>query len=155
MAQQPNPEIGVAERPSAEPEPGPARPWRPSRPGEVVGPDRPTGGTYGHPGPDAGYALRILAESDIHLGDRPKVTAAVLGTIASARAAHFGRAPVIGDLRIAAALLGLGGVGSEARLDDILDQAAHEHAKGQSFLATVPADVLRGDVAGATEFARS
>lgn len=155
MAQQPNPEIGVAERPRPEPEPGPARPWQPSRPGEVIGPDRPTGGPYGHPGPDAGYALRILAESDIDLGGRPKVTASVLGTVASARAAHFGRAPVIGDLRVAAALLGLGGVGSDARRDDILDHAAHEHVKGQSFLATVPAEVLTGDLDGAAAFARS
>jgi hypothetical protein len=154
MAQQPNPEIGVAERPRSEPEPAAARPWRPSRPGEVAGPDRPTGGAYGHPGPDAGYALRILAESDIDLGDRPKVTAAVIGTVASARAAHFGRAPVIGDLRVAAALLGLGG-GSEARLDEILDHTAHEHTKGRHFLTTVPDDVLFGDVDGAVAFARS
>lgn len=155
MAQQPNPEIGVAERPEPGPEPGPARPWRPSRPGELVGPERPTGGSFGHPGPDTGYALRVLAESDIDLGDRPQVTAAVLGTIASARASHFGRAPVIGDLRVGAALLGLDGVGSEARLLEILDHAAHEHTKGQHFLATVPGDVLAGDVAGAAAFARS
>jgi hypothetical protein len=155
MAQQPNPEIGVAERPRSVPEPGPARPWTPDRPGDVDGAEQPTGGAFGHPGPDAGYALRILTESGIDLGGRPRAAAAVLTTIAGARASHFGRAPVIGDLRVAAALLGLGPGGSEARLDDILDHAAHEHTKGHSFLASIPRDVLAGDVDGAAAFARS
>ena len=155
MAQQPNPEIGVAERPRSVPEPGPARSWRPDRPGEVDGPDRPSGGAFGHPGPDTGYVLKILGASGIDLGDRPKATSAVLTTLAGARASHFGRAPVIGDLRVAAALLGLDAGGSDARLDDILDHAAHEHTKGRSFLASVPIEVLAGDVDGAAAYARS
>lgn len=153
MAQQPNVEIAVEEKPSAVPEPGAARSWEPRRPGDDIGPDQPWGGHFGRTGPNTGYALRLIAQADFPRDHRADEVEAVVGTIAGARASHYGRAPVMGDVRVGLALLGFGVDGDPgalaARRDHILDHTAHEHTKGQAFVASVPDDVLFGDEAGA------
>lgn len=153
MAQQPNVEIAVEEKPSRVPEPGPARPWTGERPGEMTGPDWPSGGRFGRPGPDKGYVLRLVRQADFPRDERADEVTAVVGTVAGARAAHYGRAPVMADVRVGLALLGFGVDGDAealaARRGRILDGAAHEHTKGQAFVGSVPDEVLFGDEAGA------
>ena len=84
MAQQPNVEIAVEEKPSAVPEPGPARSWEPRRPGDDIGPDQPWGGHFGRTGPNTGYALRLIAQADFPRDHRADEVEAVVGTIAGA-----------------------------------------------------------------------
>ena len=61
MGQQPNMPLTMADLPRPEPHPGPARGWRAGRPGDPSSPaDVPWGGAFGTPGPDTGYALRLL-----------------------------------------------------------------------------------------------
>ena len=67
MAQQPNIEVDRSRAPLPTPEPGPARRGGPARPGLIESPaDTEWGGSYGTPGPDTGWAIRLigLAEFD-------------------------------------------------------------------------------------------
>jgi len=113
MAQQPNIELEITDLPRPEPHPGPARSWRPGRPGDPTGPDDvPRGPLFGTPGPDAGFALRLLdtlgwapAEGE-HRAD----TEAALAAIIIARGSKEGRAPTRKDVDAALTLLGLGEV---------------------------------------------
>ena len=111
MAQEPNVQLEIEDLPRPTPKPAPARRWRPERPGEITSPDdMPWGGAFGTPGPDAGYALAILARRDLDLlpgEDRHDVEAA-LAALMAARASRFGRAPVVGDAVVAEAVLGFG-----------------------------------------------
>ncbi|HKZ21471.1 MAG TPA: hypothetical protein VJQ57_15355 [Acidimicrobiia bacterium] len=106
MGQQPNVEIGSAEAPRPTPEPGPARRWRPTRPGVITSPTQvPRGGAFGTPGPDTGYALRLIRSSGLDLTtNQEKVIAALM----AARSSHKGRAPVREDLDVALVLSGIG-----------------------------------------------
>jgi hypothetical protein len=78
--------------------------WEARRPGDLEG-RQPTGHGFGHQGPDQGYALRLAAgfRPQLVLSDAERVDDAVAGctAIAMRRAALYGRAPVIHDLRIA------------------------------------------------------
>ncbi|MGI9118672.1 MAG: hypothetical protein ACR2G7_00805 [Acidimicrobiales bacterium] len=87
--------------------PSPA--WAADRPADL-GPAQPTGTSFGNPGPDQGYALklarhfadRLVLAEDEHAED---AVAGCLG-VALRRASIFGRAPVIYDLDIAFTLWG-------------------------------------------------
>ena len=109
MGQQPNIELEISDLPRPEPEPAPARRWSPTRPGEISAPDdMPWGGAFGTTGPDAGYALTLLAARDLPLSsgeDRKNVEVAV-ATLAAARASRFGRAPRAQDIDVGLLLLG-------------------------------------------------
>lgn len=96
---------------------GPALPWRPDRPAEVVtgrsgrgphGPHGSPGRGQGAPGPDQGYALRLAARfaGRLELGPGEHADDVLAGAVAVAmrRAALFGRAPVAADLEVALAL---------------------------------------------------
>ncbi len=158
MAQQPNVEIDVAERPRPTPEPSAADSWRPDRPGEATGSRVDTGGTFGHTGPNSGYALKLVRAAEYPETGRDKEVEAVVAAVAGARGAHFGRGPVMGDVVVGLALLGLVGEDPETLAggrDRVLDGTAHEHAKGLTFVASVPADVLYGSVADARRHAAS
>lgn len=95
---------------------GPAAPWRPSRPGELVTsrPDRlaqaAPGRGRGAPGPDQGYALRLAERFADRLvlgpGERAEDVLAGAVALAMRRAALFGRAPVVADLEVALCLFG-------------------------------------------------
>ena len=149
MAQQPNVEIDVAERPQPTPEPAAAGTWRPERPGEAEGATVDSGGVFGHTGPNTGYALKLIRAAEYQGTGRDKEVEAVVAAVAGARAAHFGRAPVMGDVQIGLALLGLAGDDPEAHAvgrNRVLDGTAHEHARGSAFVASLPADVLFGSV---------
>ena len=98
--------------------PGPARPWVPSRPGELVlagpGAEASAGGARlagrGVPGPDQGYALRLAERIEGRLvlvsGERTDDVLAGAVALALRRAALFGRAPVVADLEVALGLFG-------------------------------------------------
>lgn len=142
MAQQPNIEITPADRPRATLEPAPARLGR-MRPGMITSPDEvPRGGQFGTPGPDTGWALRIISRADIP--ERSERLEKLLAALMSARASHYGRAPVPVDLEVALAVCGLGPVRSDT-LDDRrsrwLGALAHEKSPGRTAVGDVGDDL--------------
>ena len=138
MGQQPNIPITIADLPRATPKPDAPRRWRPHRPGEITSPaDMPWGGLYGTPGPDTGYALRLLRGRELPGGDehRADVEAAILALVA-ARGSALGRAPVGGDIDLAIELLGL-----PDRIADLVG-IAHDHARLRGLVEAVPRETL-------------
>jgi hypothetical protein len=84
--------------------------WTTSRPAELVVPTPVRGRGTGTPGPDSGFALRLAKrfEHDLRLDVGESEHDVVLGValIAAKRAALFGRAPCIYDVRLALNLWG-------------------------------------------------
>ncbi len=149
MAQEPNVEITEDDLPRPMLQPGVPRRWAPP-PGTITKPDeKPSGGSFGTPGPDTGWALKIINRSEIpEDGSRIRK---VLAALMSARAAHFGRAPVPADLSVALLLAGLGRQKSESldeRRDRWVEAAAQERTPGRSAVAEV-GSVLFQDLAHA------
>ncbi|MDX1448289.1 MAG: hypothetical protein R3246_04420 [Acidimicrobiia bacterium] len=146
MAQQPNIELDPADRPRAVPTPDAARRWQPSmRPGMITSPDQvPRGEGYGNPGPDAGWAFRLIDAADV-----PDLTDALrrlLAAFMTARAASFGRAPTVEDLEVALLLCGIGDALPEAlaqRRERWLDAMSHDKPPGRTALSEVGMDLLR------------
>lgn len=136
MAQQPNIELMPGDLPKMALEPAPAR--RPvKRPGLITTPaEKPDGPAFGTPGPDTGWALRVISQSDVP-EDTPtlrKVLAALMG----ARAAHFGRAPTHSDLLVALELVGLGLERSpelDERRQRWMEAVSHEKSPGRQAVA--------------------
>jgi hypothetical protein len=108
MGQQPNIELEISDLPRPRPQPGPARRWRPGRPGEIAGPEMPWGGGFGTIGPDAGFAMSLLRSRELELeaGEDHHNVEAALTAVATARASRFGRAPTNEDVDVAALLFG-------------------------------------------------
>lgn len=111
---------------------------------------QPTGRMLGNPGPDIGFALRIAhaIEDEIVVGAGEHKEDAIAGCIGVAmrRAALFGRAPVVHDVRIAFRLFGfLGGAPDElVRWRKPLFEAAHHHYWDQrAIVDLVPEETLR------------
>ena len=81
-------------------------------------PASPTARCSAGPGPNVGYAYTLAqrAKDRLRLGpsEHADDAIAVIAEIAGKRAAQFGRAPVIGDVDLAIALLGYDGSASEA-----------------------------------------
>ena len=150
MAQQPNIELRPADKPRSVLSPDPARRWRPSmRPGMITSPEQmPRGEGFGTPGPNTGWALRL-----IDLADNPESSSAldkVLTALMSARAASFGRAPTQEDLEVALTLCGLG----EALPEHLADRrerwvtaVSHEKPPGRLALSEVGLELLRSSPA--------
>jgi hypothetical protein len=88
----------------------PARGWRADRPGDLATGVQPRGPLLGSPGPNIGYALRLVHQLALVLelapGEHRQDADAVIAGVAMKRAASFGRAPVARDVERAAALLG-------------------------------------------------
>jgi len=86
------------------------RSWTASRPAELKVPSAPRGRTVGTPGPDSGFALRLARrlEHDLRLREGESGHDVLLGAalVAAKRAALFGRAPSIYDVRFALNLWG-------------------------------------------------
>lgn len=146
MAQQPNIELNPEDKPRAVPTPDAARRWRPSmRPGVITTPDQvPRGEGYGNPGPDTGWAFRIIDAAQIP--DLSKGLRTVLAALMGARAASFGRAPTREDLDVALILCGIGDALPESlveRRERWVDALAHDKPPGRTALAEVGLDLLR------------
>lgn len=128
----------------------PARSWRPERPGDLAGPDRPSGGLFGTPGPDSGYGLKLASDVAASLalsaGEHRSDVEAALFAVGSKRAALFGRAPVRADFATAATILGFW-VGAPADLVAwrrvLVAGAGHSYADARMVAAAVPESTLR------------
>lgn len=90
----------------------PRRPtgWYADRPGDVAREGQPFGELLGNPGPDQGYAYRLVRQfaGKVYIADDEREDDVVAGVIAVAmkRAGLFGRAPVVHDLTVGFALWG-------------------------------------------------
>jgi hypothetical protein len=88
--------------------------WVPDRPGEVRNKPQRLGPQLGNPGPDQGYALKLAhgLTGSLVLAPHEHAEDAIAGCVevAMRRAALYGRAPVIHDVKLAFTLFGfLGG----------------------------------------------
>lgn len=103
----PAPVLGP-ERSYSSPDVVPPR-WEPDRPGELRE-GQPVGPGLGDPGPDQGYALKLAArirpELVLFPGEHADDAIAGCVGIALRRAALYGRAPVIHDVRMAFTMWG-------------------------------------------------
>lgn len=131
----------------------PARSWRANRPGDLgaeqAGGTQPAGTLRGRPGPNVGYGYtlaerardRIQLAPHEHLHDAVSVVA----EIAMKRAAGLGRAPVIGDVELAMALLGYDGsadAGFAAWRARAVHDCAHHYPLRRAIVDSVPDAVL-------------
>jgi hypothetical protein len=125
-----------------------ARPWYADRPAELRG-RAPRGGNFGTPGPDAGYGIKLARQFVDRLQLRPGESAddAVAGCFAvgEARAALFGRAPVVYDMELAYTLWGfLVGApdGLVAFRAPLFRGAAHHYRIQREIVRRVPESTL-------------
>ena len=149
MAQQPNVENPEEKLPRTSLEPGPAVKWRSSKPGVPSGPaDVPRGGRFGATGPDPGWAIKLVANSDLP-GDDPNLRQVVIGLV-QARAAAHGRAAIPEDIEAALALCGyVEGASAEVieRRERWLAASPHDQRPG----ATAVAELDRALIAAKPE----
>ncbi len=122
--------------------------WTQSRPAEVVGPVRHRGLDVGTPGPDSGFALRLARrfEHQLRLTEGESEHDALFGAalVAAKRAALFGRAPSIYDVRVALNLWGFldpppRQVGKRRAAFSAI---AHDYVAQRRLVDSVPEDVL-------------
>ena len=127
-----------------------SREWRADRPGDLPDGVQPTGPLFGSPGPNVGYALRLVhrASGDFQLepGERRDDAEAAVAAVAMKRASAFGRAPVIRDIELAATLLGYyGGADPDTlawRVDTVAG-AHHEYGRCRAVADAVDVEQLR------------
>ena len=127
----------------------PAGDWRSDRPGDLPA-EQPEGPLLGRPGPNVGYAYTLVqrVKDRLRLGPFEHVpdALAVVAEVAGKRAALFGRAPVIGDVDIAIAILGYDGTAGDAfvaaRTAAVYD-ASHSYHRRRAMVDSVPDDLLR------------
>ena len=163
MGQQPNIEPGLSAAPRTKLGPGAARSWRPSRPGELKTPvDVPSGELFGVAGPDAGYALKLVAERNLRLqpGERHHDAASAVAAIACVRAARVGRAPTADDVSVGMTILGLDSVipvtaELVTKRPGWIANVGHDAAKLSGIVADIPADILALTPAAVAEKAAS
>ncbi|MCB0975228.1 MAG: hypothetical protein KDB86_11815 [Actinobacteria bacterium] len=153
MAIQPFRSTGVARPKRFGSEVPATKAWVAERPGELIY-GQPHGAMLGSPGPDQGYALTLLraAKTWIQYGphEQPHDGDALLSALAIRRAALFGRAPTMVDLKIAAAILGMDGNGAPAQIDwrTRVGRGAHHHLdEVHHAIDGVPNEVLKSPLA--------
>jgi hypothetical protein len=124
--------------------------WVADRPAEYVGPTMPKGANLGTPGTDSGFALRLshrFAEQ-LQLGEGESAHDVLFGVglVASKRAALFGRAPCIYDVRLA---LNLWGFLDDAPADvretrrALFSSISHDYVAQRALVDSVPEETLR------------
>lgn len=104
----------------------------------------PSGDGFGSPGPDAGFAKKLIRNAQIE--DRTPELESVLSAIMTARASSYGRAPTTGDLDAALAMCGLGGDAPDwvhRRREHWVHAIAHDKPKGKTALSELDRDLLR------------
>lgn len=158
MGQQPKYEIGPEDRPRSVPGPAPPRRWKAARPGDLHRPeDVPSRSGFGNPGPDSGYALRLVAQADLPLDpdERRADVETTMMHLMVARASHHGKAPSKADLQFATMILGLASVDmvpatANASLATIrrhlAPRVAHSSAAARSMVGKLPPDLLGLDL---------
>ncbi len=128
--------------------PAPQR-WMADRPADFSIPAPPAGDSFGRPGPDQGYGLKLAKRFKDQLQLQPGEHAedAISGCLGVAlrRAAAFGRAPVIYDLELAFTLFGFLG-GSPTELVEFrrpfFDAASHDYWDQRDIADLVQEDTL-------------
>jgi hypothetical protein len=127
--------------------------WLAVRPGDLDGRGQPNGPGFGVQGPDQGYALTLARRlrDKLVLAEGERADAVIAGClgIALRRAAVFGRAPVIDDLRLAFNLFGF--LDSDVP-DDLLEyrrtlfaglDSSHHYREVRELAMSVPEATLR------------
>ncbi|MFQ5554829.1 MAG: hypothetical protein ACE5GC_05595 [Acidimicrobiia bacterium] len=153
MGQQPNIELEMSDLPRPTATVPAARRWQPDRPGDLNDPaEVPWGGRFGTTGPDAGYALALLAGRNLTLapGEQLHNVEAGVAAIAAARASNFGRAPTPQDVDVALLLFGLDpnglpdAVASDLQAERLRSFAnlGHDAARRRTLVTRIPNDVL-------------
>jgi hypothetical protein len=155
MAQQPKIESGAQNASRSPSGPAAARPWRATRPGDFGGPgDVPTGAGFGNPGPDTGYALRLLnaLELPIENDEDPGRVRRTAVHLVAARAAANGKAPTRHDVDVALAILGLdsaltGTIRTALAVDRKrwVGKAANGAKYGRQLVAKVDSELLQSE----------
>jgi len=145
MGQQPNIQPDAGQRPRSALEPSPARRWTPNmRPGMINSPDQvPHGGAFGVPGPDAGWAHRVMNHVEMPSND-PDLRA-VVAALVMARAGLLGRGPIMEDVEVALTLCGYfdgAPPGLEVRRQRWLDAVPHEPKAGTLAVSEVDRELL-------------
>ena len=124
--------------------------WTTSRPAELVVPAVRRGRGVGTPGPDSGFALRLANRfaHDLRLAEGESEHDVLLGValVASKRAALFGRAPCVHDVRFALNLWGFldqvpGELLAERRA--AFSSIAHDYVAQRRLVDAVPEETLR------------
>lgn len=126
-------------------------PWTTSRPAELRTPRVLPGRGEGAPGPDSGFALRLARrfEDDLKLGEGESAHDVVLGValVASKRAALFGRAPSVYDVRHALGLWRFLDADAPAELRQTRRAAfsaiSHDYVAQRQLVDAIPEEVLR------------
>ncbi len=142
MGQQPNMPLSIEDLPRPEAHPAPARRWQAKRPGDLAGPaEVPWGGAFGTPGPDTGYALRLLAD-----GAHGPEAVRALAALAGARASRLGRAPVAADVEAAEIILApaMAAAGGSLRLEHGVEGLRRLLESLDAGLLVAPVEELRG-----------
>ena len=133
----------------------PRRPdsWLAVRPGDLDGRRQPAGPQLGVQGPDQGYALLLARRlrDQLVLTDGERADDAIAGSlgIALRRAALFGRAPVIDDLRLAFNLVGFLDADPPADAVEFRRSrfaglnSSHHYAEARELAYLVPESTLR------------
>jgi len=124
--------------------------WTTDRPAELVGPTMRTGANIGTPGPDSGFALRLAHrfEEELKLGEGESAHDVMIGValVASKRAALFGRAPCVYDVRLALNLWDfLGDAPADLRAERraAFSALSHDYVAQRALVDSVPEEVLR------------
>ncbi|HSL57186.1 MAG TPA: hypothetical protein VK866_05035 [Acidimicrobiales bacterium] len=144
----------------------PRRPasWTADRPADVVDDGQPSGDRFGSPGPDLGYALRLVHQFDDRLvlaeGEHRADVVAGCVALAMKRSSIFGRAPVIHDLTVAFTIWGFLDEAPAELVElrrPLFAEVAHAHhyVERREIVDRVPDEVLRQSPAAVATAARA
>lgn len=124
--------------------------WTPTRPAEAQAPAVRHSRIVGTPGPDSGFALRLAKrfEHELQLDDGESAHDVLLGValVAAKRAALFGRAPSVYDVRFALNLWGfLQDEPAERRTERkaAFSGVSHDYVAQRALVDSVPEETLR------------
>lgn len=124
--------------------------WTTSRPAELTVPEHPRGRSMGTPGPDSGFALRLANRFEHELkldqGETEHDVALGVALVAAKRAALFGRAPSVYDVRFALNLWGFleeAPAGLKAARRAAFSSISHDYVAQRNLVDSVDEDVLR------------
>lgn len=127
----------------------PSRKFRNDRPA-ALGTEQPTGPTFGNPGPDQGYGLKLAKRfvDRLQVAEGESADDAVAGCVGVglARAALFGRAPVIHDMTLAYTAWGFLGDGPAELVEHrrpLFQSASHQYWDQRDIVDAVPEATLR------------
>jgi hypothetical protein len=124
-------------------------PWTPSRPAEAQAPAVRRSRNVGTPGPDSGFALRLAKrfEHELRLGEGESTHDVLLGValVAAKRAALFGRAPSVYDVRFALNYWGFlhdEPVDERAARKAAFSGVSHDYVAQRALVDSVPEETL-------------